>query len=402
LLQLEDRLTPAGNGHLGFAVGANDGSASSQVQVYDTAGTLIVAFNPFPGFAIGAHVAVGDMNGDGVPDLIVGAGFGGGPQVVVYDGAGLQLGGSSADTAIQNPLKSFYAYNPSFHGGVNVAVGNIFGQADPLAPTLPDMDIVTGAGPGGTPQVNVIRFRDLMNLNAFYGYDINLRGGVNVAAGNVGGDTGQPGVHPLPSDDLVTGPGVGGGPHVKVYAVSITTGANSTVLDLVGQYFAYNPHFYGGISVAVGIITNSRDMQPAPNTVPPGNLYADIITGPGPGVSPDVITWRLDNGNNVGGDSLFTFLQASSFYAYSPGFTGGVNVGATGPISTPGQTVVTNFITGPMSAGGPQITLFSGDNFVTSFGTPSNPNGDTNTYQPLNLFTTYAFDKTYTGGVTVS
>src|SRR5207247_5591894 len=39
-----------------------------------------------PAFRGGARAAVGDLNGDGRADLIVAAGFGGGPRVAAYDG----------------------------------------------------------------------------------------------------------------------------------------------------------------------------------------------------------------------------------------------------------------------------------------------------------------------------
>ena len=37
-------------------------------------------------FRGGARAAVGDVNGDGTPDLLVAAGFGGGPRVAIYNG----------------------------------------------------------------------------------------------------------------------------------------------------------------------------------------------------------------------------------------------------------------------------------------------------------------------------
>src|SRR3954470_7604673 len=55
----------------------------------------------------GVRVAVGDVNGDGYPDLIAAAGPGGGPQVKVFSGA---------DGAV---LSSFFAFGPTFTGGVN-------------------------------------------------------------------------------------------------------------------------------------------------------------------------------------------------------------------------------------------------------------------------------------------
>ena len=57
-------------------------------------------------------------------------------EVAVFDGIGqLQF--------------SFYAYEPSFRGGVNVAAGPV------LTATQATDNIVTGAGPGGGPVVGI-------------------------------------------------------------------------------------------------------------------------------------------------------------------------------------------------------------------------------------------------------
>ena len=56
------------------------------------------------------------MTGDGVPDLIVGAGPGGGPHVKVFDGR------TGAVVA------SYYAYAPDFAGGVSVAAADLDGD----------------------------------------------------------------------------------------------------------------------------------------------------------------------------------------------------------------------------------------------------------------------------------
>jgi len=66
---------------------------------------------------------------------VVGIGSSGAPLVEVYDGG--------ADS----PQTSFLAYDPGFTGGVRVAAGDLNGDGLP--------DIITGAGPGGAPIVEV-------------------------------------------------------------------------------------------------------------------------------------------------------------------------------------------------------------------------------------------------------
>jgi serralysin len=64
------------------------------------------------------YVACGDLDGDDRADVIVGAGPGGGPHVRAFSFAG----GGIAEIA------SFYAYAPVFGGGVRVAAGDVDGD----------------------------------------------------------------------------------------------------------------------------------------------------------------------------------------------------------------------------------------------------------------------------------
>jgi hypothetical protein len=253
------------------------------------------SFQPYVGFAGGIRVAQGDVNGDGVLDIITGAGPGGGPHVQVFDGATLGL------------LASFMAYDPSFPGGVFVAAGDVNGDGK--------ADIVTGAGAGGGPHVQVFDGATLSVLASFMAYAPFFAGGVSVAAGDVNGDG---------KADIVTGAGPSGGPHVVVYS-----GADTAVLS---SFYAYVPAFPGGVNVAAGDIN--------------GDGRADIITGAGPGGGPHV---RVFNGVDL--------AELASYMAYDPAFIGGVTVTA-GDYNGDG---VVDVITGPGSVGGPHVRVFSGD-----------------------------------------
>src|SRR5262249_52273873 len=138
----------------------------------------------------------------------------GGPHVKVFSGADGSL------------LRSFFAFDAAFRGGVRVAAGDV--NDDGVA------DIVTGAGPGGGPHVIVFSGADGSVLKGFMAYDPAFRGGVFVAAGDVNGDG---------KADIVTGAGAGGSPHVLAFS-----GADNAVLH---SFLAYDQHFAGGVRVAV-------------------------------------------------------------------------------------------------------------------------------------------------------
>jgi hypothetical protein len=157
-----------------------------------------------PNYRGGARAGVGDLNGDGHGDLVVSAGFGGGPRLAIYDGKSLSNGQRI------KPVQDFFLFEPQLRNGVYVAVGDVNG--DGFA------DIIGGAGPGGGPRVLVISGQTLLSAGAaaairapvanFFAGDVENRGGIRVAAKDLDGD---------PKADIVTGSGEGGGSRVSGY-----------------------------------------------------------------------------------------------------------------------------------------------------------------------------------------
>src|SRR5205823_9335156 len=67
-------------------IGADNGGGSRVRVISGRDGKTVLAdfFAYESSFRGGVRVAAGDVNGDGTPDVITGAGFGGGPRVSVF------------------------------------------------------------------------------------------------------------------------------------------------------------------------------------------------------------------------------------------------------------------------------------------------------------------------------
>jgi hypothetical protein len=298
-----------------YVVAAAGPGGGPLVNVYTASnGNLVTSFYAFaPTFTGGVRVAVADVNGDGTPDIICGAGPGGGPEVAVFDGKTFQR------------IMDFMALPPGFTGGVFVAAGDV--NNDGFA------DIVTAADTGGGPQVTITSGKDGSMLASFYATAASFTGGIRVACADLNSDG---------FADVIAAAGPGGGPQVTIF--------NGKTLSLLTAFYALPPTFTGGMYVAVGTI----------------NGVADIIVGAEKGGGPEV--------NVINGQ---TQQSTGAFFALPPQFTGGVRVAFSS--SFEGHAAIVT-VAGP--GGGPQLSIF-----------------DASTRTALDNF--YAFAPTFGGGVFV-
>ena len=309
-----------------MAAGSGPGKAGRVDVVDPITNEFLFTFEPYGGFSGGIRVATGDVNNDGTDDIITGPGPGGGPHIKVIDG----VNGSE--------IRSFFAFDPSFLGGVFLAAADFDGDNH--------ADIVVGADAGGTPHVRVFSGKDGRELFSFLAFNKNFAGGVRVAAGDITGD-GTP--------DIIAGAGPGAQPHVRVFDGE----TGEEVRGAIGSFFAFSASFRGGVFVAAGRVNDDAQV--------------DIIAGADAGGGPHV---RVFNGE-IGRPAL-TII--SEFFAFDPSFTGGVRVSVT-DVNLDG---LADIITAAGPGGGPHVRILSA----------IGPNGAL-----VELSSTYVLDPAFTGGV---
>jgi uncharacterized repeat protein (TIGR01451 family) len=230
----------------GSAVGA------SRVVVLDgKTGDAIASFFAFPDFAGGVNVAVAGGR------IVAGAGFGGGPVVAVYSLAG----------GVPQQDARFLAYEAGFRGGVQV------GGSDTL--------LAVGAGPGGGPHVKLFDAATLAEKASFFAFPVGSTDGVTVAVGG-----------PAAAPQVIVGSGIGSVPVVVSY--------DATTLNTAGSFQAFESSFRGGVRVAAGGVVGGK---------------TTTVVAPGGGGSSRVRIVASDN------------TTVRDFFAFESAFTGGVYVG---------------------------------------------------------------------------
>jgi len=187
-----------------------------QVKVYNSSNfEKQFEFIPFDkNFEGGVNVALGDIDGDSEDEIITGAGPGGAAQVRIYESDGSYTG------------RDFYPFHPDYRGGVNVAAGDMDGDGID--------ELIFGQAALGEPRIKVYKNSGKI-YSEFLAYNTGVEFGVNISAGDINNDG---------KDEIITGSGRKGGPHVRVFNGK----GNPTAINL----YPFHPEFRGGIWVGIG------------------------------------------------------------------------------------------------------------------------------------------------------
>jgi hypothetical protein len=291
---------------------------------------------------VGAHPTLGDVDGDAIPDVAIGAMAGGGPRVRILSGK----------SGYMEDLYNGFVFDSGFMGGVSVALGDLDGDTRD--------DLIIGAGQGGGPRVRVLKVMENEQLASFYAYDQSFVGGVSVAAGlvDLSGRI-----------SVITGAGAGGGPNVRVFRDDLYKPFDTTVdpgmtsmsmpadpmfhnqlaLKCVSSFFGLDRNFLGGITVSVGTLGAQAG----------GTSRIIVAAGPGGGSAISIwdATSTLSKPQAMSGQTTqmastghmenmgdLNFINIGNLSAYGKGYNGGVRAGAT---ATPlGDLLLTTQLSG--------------------------------------------------------
>jgi len=213
-------------------------------------------------FLGGVSIASADTNGNGDGEIITGAGAGGGPHVRIFRQDGTPIGG-------------FMAYPTTFKGGVNVAAGDVDGDGKSEI-------IVVPMSANSSDKESIAKIFDQKgNLkNKFVPFETGYVGGINVAVGNLDGDK------------------------FAEMAFSKTTGGEILVY---GQYLDLKLKFFPFDDTKVEINFSLGDLD--------GDKVSEIIVGAGKGVGPKVKIYNYKG------------ILRNQFFAFGEDFKGGIRVG---------------------------------------------------------------------------
>ena len=220
------------------SLGTYSGALLSSIPVYSSS------------FKGGVNMAVGDVNGDGVSDLIVAPASGmRNPQISVYNGLDLL-------TTQARLGKTFAAFKSGTYSGVTLAAGN-FG--------LNSYDDIVAGEATTSPVVEIFDGKTDALLKSFNPFSLNFKGGVSVATGDYNGD-GVP--------DLIVGAGTGNmSPLIEVY--NGTTVLTQSTPNLLATLLA-------GPANSVSSPGISIQADPVNGGGAPGFVERDFIVGTTP------------------------------------------------------------------------------------------------------------------------
>ena len=243
------------------------------VRAFDSEGTLLDWFMAYDtSFRGGLNIIPADLDGDGDYEIVIAPMSMGGPNVRAYD----YINGEF------ELIDWFMAYDSAFHGGVNLATGDLNGDGS--------YEVITVPRSHGSSNIRAYALTDgeFELFDWFMAYDSAFHYGVELTTGDFDGDG---------TDEIVAVPLEHGGPNVRMYSLV------GEELELIDWTMAYDTAFhYGANLTAMDLDEDTLD---------------ELVIAPNVGGAPNVRIYELVDDNLT----LYDW-----FWGYAQGFKGGINL----------------------------------------------------------------------------
>jgi hypothetical protein len=239
----------------------------------------------------------------------------------------------------------FLAYHPHFTGGVRLAMGDVTGDGQE--------EIITGAGPGGGPQVRIFDLNGNV-MGQFFAFDEGGRTGIQLTLA----DTNDDGI-----DEILVVEDAGGTGQVRIF---------NREGHLKGSFFPFDR-----TNVRLSLVAGDTDGDGQDELIISEQGHVRIFEGSGrylkeftPSQFVDALTLTTADLNQDGADEIivaagtghtpriWVYNQGELLHSdlvFGAGFVGGVSITAA-DIDQNGATEI--FVT-PLSSGGPQVRVFN-------------------------------------------
>ncbi|MBU0964263.1 VCBS repeat-containing protein [Patescibacteria group bacterium] len=256
------------------------GGPNIRIYTYNTTSGEFELLDWFFGYSEtfrgGANLAAGDLDANGIDELIVTPRGGMSPQVKVFSYNVVSQKFELADSVI--------AYQETYYGGVQVATGDINSDGN--------NDIIVAPFLNGGPNIRVYTLNsdsELELLDWLMAYDISYRGTLSMQVGDTDGDG---------YNEVVIAPKTLGDSTVKV--LRYTTGS----LQEVDSFMAYDEKFMGGVNLFVNDVDEDG--------------FDEVMTSPASSGGPNLRVYDYETDAEI---------LKGWFWVFPEGFRGGVNFG---------------------------------------------------------------------------
>lgn len=214
------------------------GKSAPHVRILRLDGSLVSQFFAYPSaWRIGVKVAAGDVDGDGTDEIIVLPGTKGAAHVRVFDATG----------RLKNQL---FVFPKTWRMLLNVTAGDVNGDWKD--------EIIVSTTEGSAPQVRAFSATGSL-VGQFFAYATSNRGGVQIAAGDTNGDG---------TEEIIVGTGKTFAPHVRVMNLNGSA---------AGQFFAYATSYRGGVNVASGDVDGDGMDEVIVGMNPPASSLVRVL-----------------------------------------------------------------------------------------------------------------------------